>query len=142
MFNDSGLMRSNYLLERALDTETVRRRVIANNIANVNVPHFKRSDVNFESELKRVIDDNNNPDNRLPALMEHEKHIPFYTEKDIRGVKTRVNLDYDTTALNNGNNVDMEKEMVEAAKNLMRYNTFVAGMNHNFKMIKSVMRPA
>ena len=142
MFEDSGLMRTNYILERALDTETVRRKVIADNIANVNVPHFKRSDVNFESELKRVIAANNNPDNKLPALMEHEKHIPFYTERNIKDVNIRVNLDYDTTALNNGNNVDMEKEMVEAAKNLMRYNTFVAGMNHNFKMLKLSMRSA
>jgi len=140
MFKDSGLMRTNYLLERALDTETVRRRVIADNIANVNVPHFKRSDVNFESELKRVIAANNNPDNKLPALMEHEKHIPFYTERDVRDVNIRVNFDYDTTALNNGNNVDMEKEMVDAAKNLMRYNAFVAGMNHNFKALKLSMR--
>ena len=141
MFKDSGLMRANYLLERALDTETVRRKVIANNIANVNVPHFKRSDVNFESELKRAIMENNNPDNKLPALMEHEKHIPFYKERDIRDVGIRVNLDYNTTALNNGNNVDIEKEMVEAAKNLMRYNAFVAGMNHNFRMFKLSMRP-
>ena len=141
MFKDSGLMRANYLLERALDTETVRRKVIANNIANVNVPHFKRSDFNFESELKRVIADNNNPSNKLPALMKHEKHIPFYTERDIRDVGIRINFDYNTTALNNGNNVDMEKEMVEAAKNLMRYNAFVAGMNHNFRMFKLSMRP-
>ncbi|MDR3237736.1 MAG: flagellar basal body rod protein FlgB [Spirochaetia bacterium] len=142
MFRDSGLMRTNYLLERGLDTESVRRKVIANNIANAEVPHFKRSEVNFESEIKRVIAGNSNPDNKLPALMEHQKHIPFYTERDIRSVDPRINFDYNTTALNDGNNVDIEKEMVDAAQNLMRYNAFTAGLNHNFRMLKAAMRSA
>lgn len=140
MFDSSGLMRTNYLLEKALDTETLRRKVIANNIACIDVPHFKRSEVNFESELKRVIKDNANPDNNLPALMSNEKHIPFYTERDVRSVNNRVRLDYSTTYNNNGNNVDIDKEMVDAAKNLMRYNAFTAGLNHNFKMLKLSMR--
>ena len=142
MFIDSGLMRSNYLLEKALDTETLRRKVIGNNIANIDVPHFKRSEVNFESEIKRVIQQNADPDNKLPALLDHEKHIPFYTERDIRSVNQRVNLDYNTTYNNNGNNVDIDKEMVDAAKNLMRYNAFTTGLNHNFRMLKLSMRSA
>ncbi len=140
MFNDSKLMESSYLLERALDVESLRRKVIANNIANVDVPHFKRSEVNFESELKRAIRDRENPDNNLPALMNNEKHIPFYVPRDIHDVSPRVNLDYSTTMRNDGNNVDIEKEMVDSAKNLMRYNAFVSGLNHNFKLLKISMR--
>ncbi len=142
MFSDSRLMKTNYLLEKALDVETVRRRVIANNVANVDVPHFRRSEVNFESELRRVIRGNQDPDNKLPALMSDSRHIPFYTERDIRGVRPRINLDYTTSYRNDGNNVDIEKEMVDAAKNMMRYNTYVSGLNHNFKMLKLSMRSA
>jgi flagellar basal-body rod protein FlgB len=140
MFNDSKLMESSYLLERALDVESLRRKVIANNIANVDVPHFKRSEVNFESELKRAIRDREKPDNNLPALMSDERHIPFYIPRDIHDVAPRVNLDYSTTYRNDGNNVDIEKEMVDSAKNLMRYNAFVSGLNHNFKLLKLSMR--
>ena len=39
-----------------MDVATLRRNVIANNIANANTPNFKRSDVNFESQLKRALD--------------------------------------------------------------------------------------
>jgi flagellar basal-body rod protein FlgB len=49
MFEHSGLMKTNYLIERSLDVESLRRKVISNNIANVDIPHFKRSEVNFES---------------------------------------------------------------------------------------------
>ncbi|HPB81399.1 MAG TPA: flagellar basal body rod protein FlgB [Spirochaetota bacterium] len=141
MFEQSGLMRTNYLLERSLDVETTRRRVIANNIANVDVPHFKRSEVNFESELRRVVEDNRRQDNRYPAIMTDERHIPFYVERNIRDVRPRINLDYNTTMRNDGNNVDIEKEIVDASKSQMRYNTYVTSISSNLRMLKLVMRP-
>jgi len=140
MFENSQMMRNNYLLERGLDTESLRRKVISNNIANVDVPHFKRSEVNFESELKRVINDNARQDHKYPALMSDDRHIPFYEERDIRSVRARVNLDYNTTYRNDGNNVDIEKEMVDASKNAMRYNAFLTGLNQNYKVLKLIMR--
>jgi len=140
MFEHSGLMKTNYLLERALDTESLRRKVIANNIANVDVPHFKRSEVNFESELKRVINENQRQDNRYPALMTDSKHIPFCRIRDVRDIRPRINLDYNTTYRNDGNNVDIEKEMVDAAKNQMRYNALISNLSHNYRLLKLVTR--
>ncbi|MBN1497255.1 MAG: flagellar basal body rod protein FlgB [Spirochaetes bacterium] len=141
MFEQSKLMTTNYLLEKGLDVESLRRKVIANNIANVDVPHFRRSEVNFESELKRVIMDREEKENKLPALMTDGRHIPFFVSRDVTSVRPRIRLDYDTVARNDGNNVDAEKEMVDAAKNLMRYNAFTTSLNHNFRMLKLAMRP-
>jgi flagellar basal-body rod protein FlgB len=140
MFENSKLMMTNYLLEKGLDVETLRRKVIANNISNVDVPHFKRSEVNFESELKRAILDREEKENKLPALMTDERHIPFFVPREITTVHSRINLDYNTSFRNDGNNVDVEKEMVDAAKNLMRYNAFTTQLNNNFRMLKFVMR--
>ncbi len=140
MFENTGMGRLNYLLEKTMDVESLRKKVIANNIANVDVPHFKRSEVNFESELQRVIRENENRDNRCQALMTDQRHIPFYLDRDIRSVNSRVNLDYNTTYRNDGNNVDIEKEMVDAAKNQMRYNALVTSISHNFRLLKSAMR--
>lgn len=44
------------LLHRALDVNALRYEVTANNLANAEVPGFKRTDVNFEAELKRALD--------------------------------------------------------------------------------------
>ncbi|OHD63991.1 MAG: flagellar basal-body rod protein FlgB [Spirochaetes bacterium RBG_13_51_14] len=140
MFESSKLMMTNYLLEKGLDVESLRRKVISNNIANVDVPHFKRSEVNFESELKRAVRDREETENRVPALMNDRRHIPFFVPRDITTVRPRINLDYNTTFRNDGNNVDVEKEMVDAAKNLMRYNAFTTNLNNNFRMLKFVMR--
>jgi len=52
------------ILHRAMNANVVERSVIANNIANANVPNFKRSMVNFESELKRALD----TEKQKPAL--------------------------------------------------------------------------
>lgn len=136
----SKMIETNYMLERALDVESLRRKVISNNIANVDVPHFKRSEVNFESELKRAILDRENKSNTLPVEMSDERHIPFYVPRNIRTVQPRIHLDYDTTFRNDGNNVDIEKEMVDAAKNMMRYNSYVSSINENFKMLKIAMK--
>ncbi len=133
---------NNYLLEKALDVESTRRRVIADNIANVDVPHFKRSEVNFESELKRVIRERESMDSRMPASMSDSRHIPFYVPREVDSVRPRINRDYNTTYRNDGNNVDIEKEMVDASKNMMRYNAFVQSLNQNYKMLKIAMRTA
>jgi len=142
MFEHSRMMQTNYLLERGLDVESTRRNVIANNIANVDVPHFKRSEVNFESELQRVIKEKADPSNRFQARMTDERHIPFYVERDVRGVRPRINLDYSTTLRNDSNNVDIERETVDAAKTQMRYNAYVNMLNQNYKVLKLAMRPA
>jgi len=141
MFDGSGMMSTNYVLEKSMDVESLRRKVIADNVANVDVPHFKRSEVNFESELKRALSQNKDVnENRLPAILSDEKHIPFFIERDIKSVSPRINVDYTTSMRNDGNNVDIEKEMVDSSKNTMRYNALVSALNHNYKMLKTVVR--
>ena len=140
MFLASSMMDTNYLLEKSLDVEALRKKVISDNIANVDTPHFKRRDVNFEAELKRAIDGNRKNSERLPALMSDEKHIPFFIDRDLRSVDSTINFDYTTSYRNDGNNVDIEKEMVDSAKNKMRYDALVSALNHNYRVIKMVLR--
>jgi flagellar basal-body rod protein FlgB len=140
MFDNSKTILTNNMLEKALDVESLRRKVIANNVANVDVPNFKRSEVNFESELARAIMEQKTDDEKYPAKMTDAKHIPFYIPRDVEKVEARVNLDYNTTAKNDGNSVDIEKEIVDSAKNQMRYNAFITMLNNNYRNIKNSMR--
>jgi flagellar basal-body rod protein FlgB len=141
MFLNNKSMQTNYLLEKSLDVESLRRKVISNNIANVDVPHFKRSEINFESELKRAINENSRVESgRVPAKLTDQKHIQFFIPRNITDVHPRINLDYNSTYRNDGNNVDIEKEMVDASKNMMRYNSFINSINHNYKMLKIAMK--
>jgi flagellar basal-body rod protein FlgB len=127
------------LVHRAMDAGTMRRGVIANNIANAEVPNFKRSDLNFESELKRALE----TEKQKPALelrLTHPKHIPNWKERDYRDVEPRRVLDYVSTSKNNGNNVDPEQEFIAALENQMRYTLLAQAETFEFSQINMVLR--
>jgi flagellar basal-body rod protein FlgB len=127
------------LLHRAMDAGVTRRSVIANNMANANVPNFKRSIVNFESELKRALE----TENRRPALeltLTNPKHIPNFRERDYRDVQIRRVLDYTSTYNNNGNNVDPEQEFMLATENQMTYTLLSQAAAFEFSQINQVLR--
>jgi len=138
MFLDSSFMITQDILQRSMSAALVRQEVIADNIANADTPHFKRSEVAFESELARVLE-GVEPD-PFPAAITNKKHIPFYRPKDYREVKPIVYLDYTTTYRNDGNNVDIEKEMVDARENALRYIAMAQRVSDNFKMLNVVLR--
>jgi flagellar basal-body rod protein FlgB len=141
MFDSGSTMELNYLLEKSLDVSTLRSKVIANNVANVDVPNFKRSEVDFESELRRVIDEREEISRgKFEARVSDPRHIPFNEERGVRSIQPRINLDYSTTYRNDGNNVDIEKEIVDASKTQMVYNSTVQSISQNFKILKMVMR--
>jgi flagellar basal-body rod protein FlgB len=127
------------VLHRAMDASTVRRQVIANNLANANVPNFKRTNVNFESELKRAL----NSENEKPALeltLTDPRHIPNWKERDYRDVEIRRVLDYTSTYNNNGNNVDPEQEFMLATENQMSYTLLTQAAAFEFSQISQVLR--
>jgi flagellar basal-body rod protein FlgB len=127
------------LLHRAMDASVVRRNVIANNMANANVPNFKRSIVNFESELKRVME----TEKQRPALelaLTNDKHIPNWKERDYRDVQIRRVLDYTSTYNNNGNNVDPEQEFMAALENQMSYTLLAQAEAFEFRQISQALR--
>jgi len=127
------------LLHRAMDTSTVRRQVIANNIANADTKDFKRTDVAFESELKRALETEKfKPP--IQMTQTHEKHFPNYKERDYRDVQIRRVLDYTTQYGSNGNNVDPEQEFMLATQNQMSYTLFAQAAAFEFSQINQVLR--
>ena len=75
-------------LNREMNVATLRRNVIANNIANANTPNFKRSDVNFESQLKRALD-SEKATTPFKQFITDPKDIPFDKPMDWRQVRPR-----------------------------------------------------
>ena len=63
------------LLHRALDVSSLRYQVTANNIANSEVPNYKRQSVNFESELKRAFESRDNSGEGFRMITTDPRHI-------------------------------------------------------------------
>ncbi|MDR2110583.1 MAG: flagellar basal body rod protein FlgB [Spirochaetaceae bacterium] len=127
------------LLHRAMDANTIRRSVIANNLSNAGVPHWKRSDLNFESELKRALE----TEKQRPPLeltMTDSRHIPNWRERDYREVRPRRVLDYVSTSKPNGNNVDVEQEITRLVQNQLTYTLLAQAEAFEFSQINMVLR--
>jgi len=127
------------LLHRAMDASSVRQSVLANNIANADVPNFKRTNVNFESELKRALE----TEKQRPALelrKTNPSHISDWEPRDYRDVKIRRSLDYVSAEDNNGNNVNAEEEFNLALENQMKYMLLANAANFEFSQVNLVLR--
>ncbi len=126
------------LLHRAMDAASIRQDVIANNVSNAGTPNYKRTVVNFESELKKALESEKN----RPALelaCTNTKHIPNWRPMDYKTVEPRRVLDYVSTAKNNGNNVDAEEEMMLALNNQLMYTLMAQAQAFEFAQLNLVL---
>ncbi len=134
---NTSFLNAEKLVSRAMSAESLRLKVISDNIANADTPKFKRSTVSFENELKRAIDSQKPA--TINAKMTHKKHIPFVVPQDVSSVKPKINLEYNTDFFNNENNVDVEAEMVELQKTQLRYQVYSSYLGRNYRLLSSVM---
>lgn len=139
MFLNTSFGRTLDILQRSMDVSMLRQDVIANNIANADTPNFKRSAVNFESQLRAALESRNAPQ-PLQAAMTRERHIPFSQPIDYRDVRPQRRLDYLTTADNNGNNVDIEVESMNFLNNQLAYNLMTQSVAQQFQRLNIVVR--
>ncbi|MDR1985938.1 MAG: flagellar basal body rod protein FlgB [Treponema sp.] len=136
---ENNFSRTIDLVHRAMDANLMRRDVIANNLANATVPGFKRSDLSFESELKRALD----TEKQQPALeltQTDSRHISNWHKRDYQEVQPRRVLDYVSASKNNGNNVDPEQEIMRAVENQLLYTLLAQGGSFEFSQINMVLR--
>ncbi|MBQ1175669.1 MAG: flagellar basal body rod protein FlgB [Treponema sp.] len=132
--------RSVDLLQRAMDATSLRYQVSANNLANSEVPNFKRSTVNFESELKRAFESEEKARNGFQLARTDERHISLNEPYDYRDVEPRRVLDYTTTAKANGNNVDAETEANNILQIQMQYRLLTQLAGFEFSQLNTVMK--
>jgi flagellar basal-body rod protein FlgB len=118
------------LLERSLDAASLRQKVLSHNIANIDTPNFKRSDVSFEKTLQQVL-----AGDTLALRRTDERHIPTGASSE-QEVRPQVYQDQSTTMRNDGNNVDIDSEMTNLATNQIQYNALVAQLNHKFALLR------
>ena len=136
----NSFTRSVDLLSRAMDVNSLRYQVSANNIANAEVPNYKRQEVNFESELKRAFDSEKDTEHRFQLTRTNDKHIQLDQPYDWRTVEPRRVTDWASTANANGNNVDPEVEAMNIMKIQLNYRLLAQLENFEFSQVKTAMK--
>jgi flagellar basal-body rod protein FlgB len=128
--NGSSLDNNVYnLIKKSLDASSLRSKVSANNIANLNTKGYKSYYVSFEDTLKNNMDDN------ISLKTTDDRHInDVQQEGDIT-----VKQDTTTSMNQDGNNVDVDNEMVNQAANSLMYNAMVTELNNRFSNARYVI---
>ena len=109
-------------LDLALGAAGKRQEVLANNLANVNTPGYKRLDVDFDGVLAKAVDAARVGDrNALDALR------PTVSQDDSVAVRA------------DGNSVDVDQEMAFLAENNIRYNALVQLTQKKLETLKYVI---
>jgi flagellar basal-body rod protein FlgB len=127
------------LIHRSMDASLLRREVIADNISMADMPNFKRTDVTFESELKRALES----EEQKPALelsLTNSRHIPNWRPRNYQDVEPRRVLDYVTVSKSNGNNVDIEQEILKSMQNQLIYTLMAQSVAFEFNQVNLVLR--
>ena len=128
------------LLHRELDVQSLRYQVTANNIANSEVPNYKKQSVNFESELKKAFESRDNEHNSFKMVTTDSRHIQSETPRDWRTVEPRRVTDYVTTSKANGNNVDAEEEAMNLVQIQMQYRLLTQLESFEFGQMTTAMK--
>jgi len=119
------------VLKKAADASWKRNEVIANNIANVSTPGYKRKDIQFENYLRRELMRDYSSDDDLNRRV---------ANVDLDRLGTRVYTDQSELSYRlDGNNVDINTENANLAENQIRYYTLLNSMTQEFSRIKSVL---
>ncbi|BBO18128.1 flagellar basal-body rod protein FlgB [Candidatus Brocadia pituitae] len=118
----TGVDKSINLLEKMLDVSAIKHKVIANNIANINTPGYKKMEISFSDQLDKAIKDTsmNKFDTIQPKIIIAEN-------------------DKNETVRNDGNNVDMDKEISALMKNTSSYNIYSQLLAKKMELIKSAI---
>ena len=119
------------LMGRALSGSWQKNSAIANNIANVNTPGYKRQTVNFQEVLRNQMDMNE----AVKLKLTNPKHMDPNLNTDF-SVET-IN---DTSYRVDDNNVDIDVENAEMAKNTIYYNAVVNQVNGQFNRLKTAFK--
>jgi flagellar basal-body rod protein FlgB len=107
------------LIEAGIRAEGLRQKAIANNVANLETPGYRRIDVKFEELLAKSLDSSGSVD-----LSELEPQI--YQPKQ-------------TLVKSNGNDVSLEGEVGAMIKNSLRYKTYILLLKKRYRQIELAM---
>lgn len=109
-------------IRAALSGLSVRQRTIANNVANVDTPNFKASEVRFEDALRSAIGRAGAPP----------------SQASLRTAVSRSTL-INTTGRADGNNVDIDREMMMLGETNLTYSALAQALSSRLSILRNVI---
>ena len=108
------------LLSKLADVAALRAKVHAANIANQNTPGYKAQRVEFEAAFHSALSDGSDPTDVDPVIVTPDN----------------------TATQADGNNVSVDREVIEQAQNSSMYNAYIGMLQGRKKLLTIAMTSA
>ena len=144
--------RTKDIVSMALDGLYERSKAISANTVNALTPNYQRKEVSFEGSLREIIKREDekeemklqnstffqkNPTEALKSKSPAE--LAFLATETKEGFNIDVEADISDPVDSDGNNVSVEREMMDEAKNGMQYQVLTNLMSKQYQGLRSVI---
>lgn len=118
-------------LATSLNMRQLRHNITAANIANAETPQYHAKKMDFEEALERALD----VDNLRDISPTDEDQFPL-SANGINGVRPDIYENPEGAVNNDGNTVDLEKEMSNLSENNILYKSALQLINKKMAALK------
>lgn len=116
------------VMDKAADASYTRQTVLAHNIANVDTPNYKRSEVEFSKILERELKNTHARNLGAAVRRVDPKDLKATVFEDMSNFSYRIDR----------NNVDVDTESMEITSEQLRYQTVTTSITNMFQRFKIV----
>ena len=104
------------IIEAGIKAESLRQKTIANNVANLQTPGYRRVDVKFKELLAKALDSSG--------------------AVDLNEIEAQIYQPKNTAVKSNGNDVNMEVEVGEMVKNTLRHKAYIRLLQKKYRQLE------
>ncbi len=123
------------LLEKTLDLRSMRHNLIISNVANMDTPNYKAFDIVIKEELEKTM----GAEKAIKLENTCSGHLPG-RETCPGNVNSIASGDQQITLRNDGNSVDIDREMAKLSENNLMYNALAQIISRKFTGLKDVIK--
>ena len=136
----------------ALDGLNERAKAISANTVNALTPNYQRKEVSFEQSLRNIIEREDEKEaikvqnslmyqqNPKSIMGQSPAQLAFLSTAYEDGYSIDVEADTSDPLGLDGNNVNIEKEMMDEAKNGMQYQVVAALLSKSYAMMNNIIK--
>ncbi|MBI2877623.1 MAG: flagellar basal body rod protein FlgB [Candidatus Tectomicrobia bacterium] len=120
------------VLSRVLDARSLRHSLLTTNIAHADTPQYRPSELKFAEVLNQIRAEQGGS----PLLRTDPQHLPASGSREGKEAWASAIESPALPAGNDGNGVEMEKEMAKLAENTLMYNASVQILSKLFSQVR------
>ena len=123
--------------QEALNLRAQRQEILSANIANADTPGYQARDIDFSSELKKVMERGRAEGTGVALTLTSSRHIPAQT---MTAPSTDLLYRIPDQPSLDGNTVDMDRERTQFADNSLQYQMRLTVLGGQIKGMQTVLQ--